>query len=352
MKLSRNEKMILWGLVKYPVLNDRQLSELVGVRMSTLNAIKNKMKRMGLITDRIVPNIEVMGYEMLSITWAPLNGSPPSKKALDTLRGAFGRWPNVYSSQIFGDTLMYISLNKNYTSYRKLEHNILSTLTDKELLNMDNVHTTLYPLELSKINKNFDYTTVLERIFDLDGKAKGDGPRTTDPNLTRDKVYHLTKKEKVILKGLLQYPDLPDNKIASMLDTTRQAVARHKKELLELEVIKKLRVIDYSKIGFNILCLLEVHYDKFKGLTRTAPDIQHLHLPSFFSVYGNYETVSLSLFQDFQQFTEGRDKYTAAMNKFCQVRGEPLIRLFSPKDTTTIKHLDYLPLVDEFLDGV
>ncbi len=351
MKLSRNEKMILWGLVKYPMLNDRQLSELVGVRMSTLNAIKNKMKRMGLITDRIVPNIEVMGYEILSITWAPLNKASMTKKEMDGMTNAFGRWPSIYTSQIFGDTLFFISLNKDYTSYRKVDHGIITALSDKELLDTDQVHSTLYPLTLSKVNKNFDYTTVLERMFDINGKEMGRPNKVPDPEVTREKVYHLTKKEKVIMKGLLQYPDLPDNKIANMLDTTRQAVARHKKELIELNVIKKLRIIDYTKIGFDILCLVEAHYNRLKGSNRSAPDIEHLNLPSFFSVYGNYETVSLSLFQDFQQFSEDRDNYSTAMNKFCRVRGEPMIRLFSPKDTITFKHLDYLPLVDDFLSG-
>jgi DNA-binding Lrp family transcriptional regulator len=188
-------------------------------------------------------------------------------------------------------------------------------------------------------------------MFDINGKELGRPNKVPDPEVTREKVYHLTKKEKVIMKGLLQYPDLPDNKIANMLDTTRQAVARHKKELIELNVIKKLRVIDYTKIGFDILCLVEAHYNRSKGSNRSAPDIEHLNLPSFFSVYGNYETVSLSLFQDFQQFSEDRDNYSTAMNKFCRVRGEPMIRLFSPKDTITFKHLDYLPLVDDFLSG-
>ena len=77
-KLSKNEKVILWGLVRYPMLNDRQLSDKIRVRMSTLNAIKNKMKRMGLIYDRIVPNVEIMDYEILSVTWTTL--SRPIKK--------------------------------------------------------------------------------------------------------------------------------------------------------------------------------------------------------------------------------------------------------------------------------
>jgi DNA-binding Lrp family transcriptional regulator len=228
----------------------------------------------------------------------------------------------------------------------------MSSLTEKGLIDGALVHTTLYPLSLSRVNKNFDYTSVLERMFGLEGKDTKSPRKAPDPDVTKDKVYHLTKKEKLIMKGLLQYPELPDNKIANLLDTTRQAVARHKKELLELDVIKKLRVIDYTKMGIDILCLLEAHYDRMTTSSKVTPDIQHLNLPSFFSIYGDNETVSLSLFQDFRHFSESRAEYTKAMTSFCKVRGEPFVRLFSPKDTITFKHLDYLPLVDEFLSQV
>ena len=142
---------------------------------------------------------------------------------------------------------------------------------------------------------------------------------------------------------------MPDNKIATMLDTTRQAVARHKKELLELGVIKKTRVIDYGKLGFNILCLVEGHYDKIGEVERGGPDVKKFRLPSFFAVYGNSETVSLSLFRDFDQFTESKQVYLEAMKKFCELHPDPYINLYSPKGTITIKHQEYLPLVEEFL---
>ncbi len=350
MKLSKNEKIILWGLVKYPMLNDRQLSDRIGVRMSTLNAIKNKMKRSGLIFDRIVPNVEIMDYEILSVCWTSLTRSIKDKGDVKFLKDLFSDHPNTYSSMIFGDTLLSLSLYKNYTDYCKAEHMIVKELHAKDLIPSENIHTTLFPLRISQIRKNFDYTAVLERAFNIDPKNGADvGEGDVDLKKARDKIYHLTRKEKTILKGILEAPDMPDNKIASMLDTTRQAVARHKKELLELGVIKKTRVIDYGKLGFNILCLVEGHYNKIGEIERGGPDVQKFHLPSFFAVYGNSETVSLSLFRDFEQFTKSKEVYLGAMKKFCEMKADPYINLYSPKGTITIKHQEYLPLVEEFL---
>lgn len=350
MKISKNEKMILWGLVKYPMLNDRQLSDMIGVRMSTLNAIKNKMKRTGLIKDRIVPNVEIMDYEIMNVVWAPLEHVIKEEEDINFLRNLFQSRPNTYTAMVLGDTLFYLSLYGNYTQLSKTQYELEKTLKSKGLLDPNKIHSTLYPLSISVINKNFDYTSVLERGFNFKQKESQVDPleKVFDQS-AYDKIHHLTNKEKTILKGILKGPDMPDNKIASMLDTTRQAVARHKKELLDLGVINKIRVIDYRQMGFNILCLVEGHYTKIDAEERSSPNTAPMHLPSFFSVYGNTEMASLSLFKDFEQFTKSREKYTTIMKEFCILRGEPYINLFSPSDTISLKHQEYLPLVEEFL---
>ncbi|MBN1539138.1 MAG: Lrp/AsnC family transcriptional regulator [Candidatus Thermoplasmatota archaeon] len=349
MKLSKNEKVILWGLVKFPMLNDRQLSDKIQVRMSTLNAIKNKMKRNGLIFDRIVPNVEIMDYEILTVCWTSLTRGIKDPNDLMFLKGVFDSQINTYTAMVFGETLLVLSLYKNYTDFRKAEHKMITELRARQLIKDDKLHTTLYPLSISQIGKNFDYTAVLERAFGIKpGNDKGPGIEM-DQQKARDKIHHLTRKEKTIIKGILEAPDMPDNKIAAMLDTTRQAVARHKKELLELGVIRKTRVIDYGKLGFEILCLVEGHYNKMGFVEKGGPDVKRLHLPSFFAVYGNSETVSLSLFKDFDQFTESKQIYLEAMKKFCDLHPDPYINLYSPKGTITLKHQEYLPLVEDFL---
>ncbi|MDG6224702.1 MAG: Lrp/AsnC family transcriptional regulator [Candidatus Thermoplasmatota archaeon] len=350
MKLSKNERLILWGMVRFPMLNDRQLSDRINIRMSTLNAIKNKMKRTGIIHDRLVPNINIMDYEVLTVGWTPLDRAVRDDKDRRSLIELFKKHPNTYSAMVFGDTLFYISLYRDYTHYRASERDIRISLNEYGLLSGNILHSTIYPMSLSHMNKNFDYTDVLERAFNIE-PVSDPAASVTESEKALNKFHHLTNKEKLILKGLLGAPDMPDNKIAQKLDTTRQAVARHKKELLDLGVIKKTRVIDYGLLGFNILCLVEAHYDRFKERELTYPNTDPLHLPSFFSIYGLNETVSLSLFHDFTQFSTAREEYTALVKDHFKVRGEPMILLFSPSKTFTIKHQDYLPLIEEYLSS-
>jgi DNA-binding Lrp family transcriptional regulator len=332
------------------MLNDRQLSSKIGVRMSTLNAIKNKMKRRGLIKDRIVPNVEIMDYELLSVVWAPLERMIQEEDDRRFLRDLFKDYPHTYTAMVFGDTIFYLSMYRNFTQLSKTQFSIENNLKKSDLLKTEKLHHTIHPISLSALNKNFDYTAVLERAFDIEPSEEPGDPFSKEIDEEAfEKIHNLTNKEKTILKGILRGPDMPDNKIAKMLDTTRQAVARHKKELLKLGVIKKVRIIDYKEMGFNILCLVEAYYNKKENVSSNSPNTAPYHLPSFFAVYGNMETVSLSLFKDFEQFNASRKRYTSLMREFCSLIGEPHINLYSPADAFTIKHQEYLPLVEEFL---
>jgi len=47
MHLSENEKTILYNLIKYPLFNNRELSEKLGFKLSTVTACKRRLKEKG-----------------------------------------------------------------------------------------------------------------------------------------------------------------------------------------------------------------------------------------------------------------------------------------------------------------
>ena len=59
--LSPNEKAVFHALVKYTSLNDRELSEQVAVKLSTVTAIKNRLKSRGYFMTVRVPQLQRLG---------------------------------------------------------------------------------------------------------------------------------------------------------------------------------------------------------------------------------------------------------------------------------------------------
>ncbi|MEM2899573.1 MAG: hypothetical protein QXT63_02170 [Thermoplasmata archaeon] len=69
-KLSKNEKLTLYGLVKYPDYNDREIAEKIGLKMSTVTAIKNRLKKNNVFSTIRVPLLQNLGCEMLEVGYA------------------------------------------------------------------------------------------------------------------------------------------------------------------------------------------------------------------------------------------------------------------------------------------
>ena len=69
--LTGNEKQVLYGLIHHPVLNDRELSELLGVKVSTVTAIRRRLRRAEYFVTRRLPMMHRLGWEILADSFEP-----------------------------------------------------------------------------------------------------------------------------------------------------------------------------------------------------------------------------------------------------------------------------------------
>ena len=65
--LTDKDKLVLHGLIANPDLNDIELARKVRMKRSTLTGIKNKLARTGFYITVMVPNLPLLGYELLTI---------------------------------------------------------------------------------------------------------------------------------------------------------------------------------------------------------------------------------------------------------------------------------------------
>ena len=72
-KLTDKEKLVLWGLVEHPELNDVELSKKLEVKRRTFSAIKTKLKNNGVFSTLIVPDFNMLGCEILTVSYGNFN---------------------------------------------------------------------------------------------------------------------------------------------------------------------------------------------------------------------------------------------------------------------------------------
>ena len=64
-ELTKKEKLMLYGLAKYPQLTDKELSEKLGLKHSTITSIRHRLKENEYLRKLIIPKLQSMGCEML-----------------------------------------------------------------------------------------------------------------------------------------------------------------------------------------------------------------------------------------------------------------------------------------------
>ena len=80
--LTENEKQVLYGLVRYPLLNNRELSEVLGLKQSTVTVIHRKLKERGYVKTVRIPLLQEFGCEVLAVTYGTFSSSVPLKTRL------------------------------------------------------------------------------------------------------------------------------------------------------------------------------------------------------------------------------------------------------------------------------
>ena len=80
--LTKNDKLVLYGLVLYPLLNNRELSETLGLKQSTVTVIHRKLKERGYIRTVRIPLMQNLGCEMLAVTYSTFSSSMSLKTRL------------------------------------------------------------------------------------------------------------------------------------------------------------------------------------------------------------------------------------------------------------------------------
>ncbi len=71
--LSRNEELVLYGMVRFPNRNDRELAEVLNLKDSTVNYCRNQLEKRNLFQLVYVPVLNRLGFELLSINFAEYN---------------------------------------------------------------------------------------------------------------------------------------------------------------------------------------------------------------------------------------------------------------------------------------
>lgn len=348
--LSRNEKLTMYGLVRFPTYNDRVLAGEIKLKMSTVTAIRNRLKREGYFKTVRVPYLERLGGELLLVTVLRLNILRPRAELLSTLSEVLSSMDDVFYAFADPNHLVMFSMCRNYTDAWTDAERSQQLLTDKEVLGgrLTRRQTLIFPLNQTKLIRFFDFSKILNQLYGLD--YPGTEPQV-NVKLEPPQPRRLSRIEKRVYIGLVRHPDLVDNDVARKTGVTRQSVTKIRKRLESERLLATIRVPDIQKTGMEIMALSQ--YEAVPGATLAARkkgmEWVIKEMPAFFHVAGQREGIVIGLAGSFRELQKHQYEASRMYLERGYFKEEPTLTMMSVQDLAVVKDFTFAPLVKRVL---
>ena len=339
--LTSNEKQVLYGLVRHPVLNDRELSELLDVKVSTVTAIRRRLRRADYFVTRRIPMMNRLGCELLVGGHARLDltqGSQVLPRLRETLKD---RLPGLYHVAASADHLSFLGFARDYTAARGEVDELRQALDHARLLADSDVRLSALPMSLSAVPAFFDYSHPLALAFDLEDRSPS--------RLERAKVgdMELTRKETDVLKGLVRYPELSDKALAARVKVSRQAVSKMRREFESEGLLRTARLPNLRLLGFDLYVTAFARFTPSSTLKGRADAFERLlrSTQTFFLASDDAEAVVIGVARTYEQFSTLRATLTKQFEEKGHLRDDPDVFLSLTSTTELVRNCDLAPLV-------
>jgi DNA-binding MarR family transcriptional regulator len=337
--LSEKEKLVLYNLIKYPFLNDREVSERIGMKISTLTSIKNRLRKGDFYRTIRIPHLSYIGYELMWVRYGTYNNVKNPEEIFQKEQEIIEESAlNTFYAVQDGHSFFSLNISRDYT-----EAQTQIKTVEKEFQALEYIERFNYiflPFELTINLFDFDYSLLLKNTFGIEDEWMFTLPGILD---TTGTLKDLRKNDVRILQSLIRNPELPDTAIANEINATRQAVSRLRKKFEKEGVIRTVRVPNLKNLGYELFVFSHQSHSPNLVNRDMVGDIE-AYIDTIPLVYVNstdLESFGLSVFSDFYEFQKMKETLISKILRAGFITDTPEFILFSVPNMKMIKDLDF-----------
>lgn len=340
--LTRKERCVLYGLVKYPQVTDKQLSEKLNLKHSTVTAIRHRLRDNEYYRSLTIPRLQNMGCNMLVVIY--LNFSPlvSLDERIRITESSITVFDELFLSIGEQDKGFSLSLAENYATIGKINDIRTQAFGGRGILEDEYPNMVVFPFEISRIYRFFDFAPLLGSSFELDVETEKEvrdyGARSKENvifNETEKNVYYM----------LVKYPELSDNAVGRELGVSRHTISRLRRSFEQDNLIRRINLPNLKKLGFEILTFIHIRFDP-----RNPPDMDRneaialLSDATIFMASRMFETIMLFVHSDYDAYKRERTRVMQVLKENNWVSKDPVIRTYGLNTLVFMKDFKFAPI--------
>ncbi len=346
--LTKNERKVLYGLVRHPTMNDRELSEEMKVKHSTITAIRRRLHESRYFKTVRIPAVNRLGYELTVVRYgkfSPSTGDALRNRFVDALRREN---KGLYYLLMSPGFFFHVSAVRNYTSYRRWAEAIEFEFAETDLFRGAEGTSVVFPFETSKHIRHFDYSWILRGLFDIKDKVVVEAP------FQKVDVRRLTKKERTVLRGLVDRPEATDVALSKRIDASRQVISTMRKKFERTRLMRTARIVDLRKLGYEILAFGHFKYSPKAPLRLRTEGIQRSvqQVPQFLNFSANVETIGCGAFRNYDEHFKAKKDLLSLYTEKGFLDAEPRSELIALSEANIPVNCDFSSLIKEAVESM
>ena len=359
--LTKNEKRVLFGIVKYPNKSDNFLARYLRMKDSTVNYCRNQLEDKKMFQVVYLPILNRLGFELLCINFTEYNLENNLNKRKSAIENDIELSDDIFLRIGDPEKEFSISFNKNYSEFFQNTQNRLGRMGQLNLLrnNSNNLpENIIFPINHSEFHNFFDYSQLLGQNFstileDLTTNLSQESKQQSTSNLNEPSSYfsnhqlvNLSEKEKDVFVALIDKPNYSIKKIAESNDISlnRNTVSKMRQKFLNDGLMRKIIIPNLDKIGYKFLVYYHFRFRPSKPVSKIIQS-QSLNSPStilFF--YNEFEAVILCAYKNYSDYKSDKVQKYSYLNSHEILGKSPEPRKYLLNNLEYIRKFDFLLL--------
>ncbi|GEM_PF-2188428 len=362
-ELTEKEKIVFYNLIVHPDWNDRMISDSTGIKLSTVTAIRRRLKDRGFFSVHRIPNLKKLGVEIIAFIHQhfPVGSNERYVERWKEPVEAEYCVPTAIASREYGFTVV---LARNYTHYFIVMEK-LNREWEKRRLDIQRSKEFLFPTPISTFISFFNYRNIVSSALGLEFDAdnlRGDvwGDTWEDVGKAHgvyeewDKDAHekwygedvsdnLSLREKAVLLTLIEHPETTDREVGEIVGISRQSVASIKYRFKKMGLYKEVRIPSLQHLGYEILAFAHSKFNPLSPLKDRKKAMEYLltEVPQFFMLSNNSENFLMAAVRGYNEYVHYKDKILSIYREHNFIVEEPEVFLVPLSDVKFTKSHKY-----------
>ncbi|MCI0497687.1 MAG: hypothetical protein L0Z54_05290 [Thermoplasmata archaeon] len=346
MNFTKNEKRVLYGLIAYPELNDCKLSDVLGIKHSTVTSIRHRMQRIGMFRDVNVPLLQNLGCELATFTYTNFNIVYPLEERIRITREAIEVFDEIFYSMGEVSKGFSVSMSSDYTTISHINDVRTETFSKMNLLAEEHPIQVIFPLGISRVFRFLSFDPMLKVHLGVETAGL---PKPKPCDFSVGERRELSKNEKTVYHALVKYPGMRDKSLGDLLPLSRHTVSNVRKRFENENLIRHIRIPNISTLGYNLLVFWHIKINPRKPIPPEA--LERLLTPNcVMAMSRKYEAVIISYYLDFESYRTDEANITRSLRSDNYIVEPPVINVFDLSKARVIKDLTFAPFVRKLLE--